>query len=239
MQKIDLLTPLVKNGVVLREVEDAIFSVLPAQQAAHPYDNKVVFYDALIGNRFYNRLVWGNWPDNYRAFCRGGLATCRDGLVLDVGCGSLVFTAPVYAGYRDRPVVLLDRSLGMLRKAKERLIDRVGAVPDNFVLMQGDALDLPFHDAAFSTVFSFGMLHIFENLEDFAGELLRVKSYQGGFYATCLAAINGFSRKYLNALQQAGEVGIVCDDGELQRRLSVIDQGLRITTTGNMAYVVG
>ena len=84
--------------------------------------------------------------------------------ILDAGCGSLAFTAKTYAGYSDRPVVLLDRSLRLLRMAKERLTKRCGEIPANIVLVHGDALQLPFEPQSFTTIISLNLLHMFEDV---------------------------------------------------------------------------
>lgn len=232
-----LLTPLLKDGINLNKIEDGIYSVLPLEDRVHVYDSKVAIYDLIIGSSIYNRLVWGNTLSNYRDFCLSGLESSDTGIVLDVGCGSLVFTHKTYSQYTDRPVILLDRSLGMLTKARERLTDKLGKYPDNYIFIQGDALDLPFVDYAFETVLSFGMLHIFEDMEKFMGELLRVKSEKGKLFTTSLAGNNRFAKKYLNLLEKNGEVGAVHTSDELAKRLSTINTGLHISSIANMAYV--
>ena len=50
------------------------------------------------------------------------LSSSSAGNVLDLGCGSLAFTAKVYSQYTERPVVLVDQSLKMLRMAKSRIM---------------------------------------------------------------------------------------------------------------------
>ncbi|MDQ4048315.1 MAG: class I SAM-dependent methyltransferase, partial [Actinomycetota bacterium] len=77
------------------------------------------------------------------------------GPFLDAGCGTLVFTAAAYQA--SRPLVLVDRSLGMLRRAAERLEGAPAA------LVQADVLDLPFAPGRFATVACHAMLHVLDD----------------------------------------------------------------------------
>ena len=64
----------------------------------------------------------------------------QDGTFLDIGCGSLAFTAKTYSQYNGRPVILWDQSLKMLRMVKTRLIKQNGKDLDNLVFLHADAL---------------------------------------------------------------------------------------------------
>ena len=140
-----------KNPV---EISEGIFSVLDDSRQQSGYDSKVRAFDAVAGNRFYNKLFWGNWPSAYHAFCQNGLKQQQDKPVLDVGCGSLVFTANAYAHSNNRAIILLDRSLGMLKRARERLNRIHGSVPDNVAFLQGDVFNLPFADNTFCLLYT-------------------------------------------------------------------------------------
>ncbi|MBA4368811.1 MAG: hypothetical protein C0403_14385 [Desulfobacterium sp.] len=72
--------------------------------------------------------------------------------MLDLGCGSLAFTAKTYIQYSERPAILVDQSLKMLRIAKSRLIKINGTVPNNIVFLHADALRLPFYEKSFNTI---------------------------------------------------------------------------------------
>jgi len=233
----ELLSALCKEKCPAEEIEPAVFSFIPREQRTHHYDTKVGLYDALIGNPLYNRLVWGNWPANYRAFCLSALRAEGDGPILDVGCGSLVFTHRIYAGVADRPLLLLDRSLGMLLKGKERLMAQHGHIPNNVAFVHADALDLPFKSGTFSTIVSFGLLHIFEQPEALMAELMRARADDGDLFATSLVANNWLGKRYLRALQGAGEVGNVQDTEALLQRLVPHAPQLQANSIGNMAYL--
>lgn len=127
---------LIKPHNEVEEVEPGIYSALSADQRAHEYDDKTGVYDRVIGHPLYNRIVWKNRLSDYADFCQEALDSRPTGPVLDAGCGSLVFTSAVYADHTTRPLVLLDRSLGMLHQAKARLVDANGSLPENITLIQ-------------------------------------------------------------------------------------------------------
>jgi len=91
------------------------------------------------------------------------------GPLLDAGCGTAVFTA---ASYRStgRPLVLVDRSLGMLRRAAQR----VSVDPSRVALIQADVFDLPFQPGSFATVTCHGLLHLFDDPAQVLGVLRRL-----------------------------------------------------------------
>lgn len=220
----------------LDEVEDGIFSCLGASERASSYDNKVNVYDMIVGNRFYNRLVWGNWPSAYRKFCRQALASSQGGAFLDAGCGSLVFTAGVYAEAENKLIILLDRSIGMLVRGRDRITKIRGFVPNNIVFIQGDILDLPFKNHVFDAVASFGVLHIFDDKFRLLTELERVKRGGGHLYYSSLVGNNAIGRKYLEILKQAGEVATCHSSESLDNLISTMSFGHKSDSIGNMAY---
>jgi SAM-dependent methyltransferase len=88
------------------------------------------------------------------------LADLRGLRVLDVGCGTGVFTLPLRA-VASR-VIGLDYSAHMLRKNAVR------------TLVQGDASALPFGADAFDAVFSANLLHHSDEPAQLLGEMIRV-----------------------------------------------------------------
>jgi len=230
------LKHLIKPDIEIEEVEPGIFSALPPAQRTHEYDDKAGMYDRVIGHPLYNRIVWKNRLADYADFCREALASRPNGPVLDAGCGSLVFTGEVYADYTARPLVLLDRSLGMLRQAKARLVDAQGKLPENIILMQGDIFDLPFQAGVFETVQSFGMLHIFSDTRGFLEALQRVKAVDGSFYFTSLVGNTWLGKQYLMMLKNAGEVATIHSSESLTTELTNLGFDVTARTIGNMAY---
>ena len=170
------LESLLRTGVHLKEIDRDIVSVLPTETGRAQYDvwARAVFYDQVVASRFYNRVVWGATPDAYVAFEKRALGSRPSGWVLDAGCGSLVFMAGVFAQDTGRSVVLLDRSLRMLRRARHRLDRLCGQVPEHVVLVQGDMFDLPFKTATFTTVSCPAVIHAFEDPAQAARQLVHV-----------------------------------------------------------------
>lgn len=131
---------LVQPGRRLRSVGDGLLSVLDPDDRASPYDRRAARY---------NRLVWGSSPASYAAFAAAAVAE-GDGPLLDVGCGSAVFTAAAYRG-AGRPLILIDRSLAMLTRAAQRLRPSEHGSA-RIVFVQADLFDLPFRSRSFPIV---------------------------------------------------------------------------------------
>lgn len=231
-----MINHVLQQNCFVEEVEDGIFTTIESTKRKHEYDDKAKQYDALIGANFYNRIMWGNQLSDYKEFCKKALSSRPEGYVLDAGCGSLVFTGDVYAQYKARPLVLLDRSIGMLQRAKYRLETLNGKIPENITLVQGDILALPFKAGVFETVQSFGMLHIFEDTQAFVQALLKMKSESGTLFFTSLVGNNWVGRNYLKMLMGAGEVAKLYTSASLKSELSKIATDIAEKTVGNMAY---
>jgi ubiquinone/menaquinone biosynthesis C-methylase UbiE len=225
------------KDILLEEVSEGIFSCLAEAERKSSYDEKVNAYDMVVGNRFYNRILWKNWPANYRYFCKQSLESTLDGVFLDAGCGSLVFTAGVYAEENNKLIVLLDHSLGMLTKGRERIKKIKGYVPSNIVFMQGDIFNLPFKERVFDSIGSFGVLHLFEDKVGLITELERVKKDCGKVFLSSLVGNNAISTKYLEMLKRVGEVACCHSSDSLKRLISEMHFEYKLNTIGNMAYI--
>ena len=221
----------------LIEVSDGIFSVLDEDQRKSDYDKKVGAYDAVVGNRFYNKIIWGNWPSNYHDFCKRAINLSANGTLLDAGCGSLVFTAQAYAETNNNLVVLLDRSLEMLERGKQRLTEICGSVPSHIKFVQGDIFRLPFHSASFDSVISNGLIHMFDEKEQIIMEMERVKVPAGSLFFSSLVANNRIGKAYLSALKKSGEVATVHSSESLRNRLQNMPYQYDLASIGNMAYI--
>lgn len=227
------------DGRTLREVEPGIFSVLPSSAKGQKYDRRAEAYDHLIGNRWYNRIFWGTSPQQYRAFARDAVDSAGSGWVLDAGCGTLVFTASAYAAASHTPVIALDQSLGMLRRARERLGEEMNAEPGHVVFLQADLRDLPFRPGGVSTVLSMGMLHLFDDLQPILSNLLQSLRPGGRLYLSSLVEGERFGDHYLRVLSRMGEVAALRTAAELETVVRQNVHGrLRFSRTGNMAYAV-
>ena len=154
------LSEIILEDVKFRLIEPHIYSIYSQVENVGSYDRYGSIYDVVACNRLYNRLVWGYWTREFHCLALDALRSASDGWVLDAGCGSLAFTAGTYVQYSERPIVLLDQSMKLLRMAKARLTDLHGSVPPNMVFLHGDALELPFKPKSFTTIISMNLLHV-------------------------------------------------------------------------------
>lgn len=230
------LDAIVAGGRTIRTVEPDIYSALAEATTDQRYDRIAGLYDALIGSRLYNRWVWGTLPDDYREFAQAVVDAPPNGLFLDAGCGSMLFTAAAYAT-TDRPIIAVDKSLEMLRRARTQLQRRQGQVPENVVLLQADLLDLPFQPEQFATVFSMGMLHLFKDGDAMIAALDRMRTAGGRLYVTSLILNNRRGDRWLRVLHNAGEVASLRTSDDVWRLLERATQRTaECHADGNMAY---
>ena len=222
----------------VRLVEDSIYSVLPDSSGHHHYDKRATVYDLVVSTRLYNLVMWGSSPLDYTAFARRAVTSSRDARFLDAACGSLLFTASTYLG-SDRQIIAFDQSLAMLRRARERLINLSGAVPENIMLLQADLNDLPFRPASFGTVLCMNVLHQFENAVALIPRLKRLLTEGGHLHLTSLVSNKRFiGDRYLNALHAAGEFVRPRSNVELKELVSrALSQEVSCQVKGNMAYL--
>lgn len=233
------VSPLIRAGYSLREAGRDIFSTLPEEVPSGSYDGRARLYDAVVGTMLYNRLLWGASTRNYRAFARYALAS-ETGPFLDAGSGSAVFTDQAYAE-SQRPIILADRSIGMLGAAKKRISVAAGSGQlDRIAFIQADLFDFPFRRSSFSTVLSMGMLHLFENAGELIRELLYSVADGGRLYLTSLVADRVVGRKYLSLLHKMGEVAAPRSFQELGTLIEAATENSRVETRleGNMAYFI-
>lgn len=228
-----LLSPDVK----LYPVEPHIFSVYPESEPIHHYDQNVSFYDRVIGNRIYNRLMWGYRISEFQDFTRNALASTKPGWVLDAGCGSLVFTAETYANYTGRSIVMLDQSIQMLRAAKSRYIHLCGEVPSKVVFLQGDILNLPFLAGSFSSVISLSVLHVLEDAHTMIGELWKVLARSGKLSLTSLVLGRSIGDMYLRFLHRSGGVSSPRDTSQVLTIFSEMSIPTDHYRHGNMLFI--
>jgi SAM-dependent methyltransferase len=138
----------IAEGHTLRLVEEGIYSVLPEDPPVHLYDRRAAMYDLVVGSRLYNRVMWGALLRDYVTFARQAVESNSGGMMLDAGCGSLLFTAQAYLEC-SRPIIAFDQSLHMLRRARSRLKKLAGSVPERILLLQADISDPPLRPASF------------------------------------------------------------------------------------------
>ncbi|MFZ3044754.1 MAG: class I SAM-dependent methyltransferase [Desulfatirhabdiaceae bacterium] len=231
------LSALLLGNTILRSVEPGIYSVLPDNESGNKYDTQFGFiYDLVACNPIYNRLVWGYSVKLFPKMTAEALWSSLDGNVLDLGCGSLAFTAKAYSKYADRPVVLADQSLKMLRMAKSRLIKLNGKMPENMVLLHSDALNLPFQENAFTTIISENLLHCLDETSILLRQLRNIISENGKIYFTTLVKSNRLADKYLQALADSGKLisRTVADHKEIFKQVGLV---ATYETNGNLLSI--
>jgi SAM-dependent methyltransferase len=231
------LSALLLEDVDLRLVEPPIYSVLPDNEAANVYDTRFGYiYDWVACNPLYNRLIWGYSVEIFVTIAREALSSAAQGNVLDLGCGSLAFTAKIYIQYSERPVVLVDQSIKMLKIAKSRLVKINGKVPDNMVFLQADALRLPFREKTFNTILSENLLHCLDDTGNLLKTLKGILSENGKMYFTTLIKANRFADRYLESLAKGGKLV----PRSMQDHQMIFDQlgmPIRYNINGNMASI--
>ena len=239
MAPVDDLREVLADGVAAREAGGGIWSVLPADVGPHPYDSWAGVYDAVVGSGVYNRLAWRSSPREYTRFAAEALAS-SDGWFLEAGCGSLVFTAAAYAR-AGRPLVLMDQSLGMLQRARDRLVRSAGRVPAHVVLLQADLRALPFRPSAFRTILSLNVLHLIGDAGDLLGRLGGCLERGGGrLYATSLVRSGrAVGDRYMRLLHRTGEFAPPRDADALRRLMEeTLHAPAEVRVRGSMAYAV-
>ena len=234
----EMISELLLPGVALYSVEPHIYSVYPDSEPIHDYDQAVDFYDRVIGNLIYNWIFWGYSISEFTDFIRMVIARAGSDPILDAGCGSLVFTAEPYSAYRDRPVVMLDQSIEMLRAARSKLAKLCTGIPPNIVFLQGDILELPFQPQSFSTVVSMSVLHVLDDGRTMLGELKRVWDEENGNLAvTSLVLGRAIGDRYLRFLRKKEGVTDPRTAGEVVAFFSEMDLSTDHYVRGNMMFI--
>jgi SAM-dependent methyltransferase len=227
----EVLTP----GTVLREVERSVWSAFDTDPGAQQYDALAAGYDRLISNPLYQRLAWGNAIARDFQLSRDAVASAS-GWLLDAGCGSLLFTEQAHAE-GGRASMLVDLSLGMLRRGRDRLVARCGRVPDHLVLVQGDVFALPFRPASFETVLCPGILHMFEARDALLQSLAGLRGDDGGFFASMLVTDRSFGGRLLRFGEKRGESPNPVTSARFGEAVAkAFGRAPQMDTRGNMAH---
>lgn len=201
----DYCREVIAEGHAIRLVEEGIYSVLPDPSYNHLYDGRAGLYDAVVGTRLYNRVMWGAALPGYVAFARQAVASDQSGSLFDAGCGSLLFTAQAYLE-SQRPIIACDQSLAMLRRARSRLLKLAGSVPERIVLLQVDLSAMPFHRDSFTTVLCMNVLHHVADAAGLVADLRNVLVDGGHFYLTSLVKGDRLiGDRYLDVLHRRGD----------------------------------
>lgn len=219
-------------------VEPGIWSVLPRSTPPHRYDARVKAYDLVVGSPLYNRVLWGSSSAKYSRFADTAVSAGSGGWHLDAGCGSLLFSATAYARHGARPVVLLDHSLAMLRRARSRLEALAPLRKAPLLLLHADLQHSPFRAGSFETVLSMGVLHLFPRVEQVLGGLHGALTPAGALFLSTLVLARGMGNAYLRFLHLTGEIASPRTAAEVR---ALVQQHLggtqRSRRKGNMLFI--
>lgn len=226
----------IEKLALFTKTEDGIYRSSANNEGGATYDNKAKAYERLVSSKLYNKLMWGTLPVDYIEFSKKAIID-SSGIGLDIGCGGLVQTYQQY-GATNNEFILLDNSIEMLKVGQSRLRSNKQRKTDNIHLLQASAFEIPFDDDSFDIVCSFGVLHIFDQKEDFIKEALRVLKPEGMFYFTSLTSDRFISRKYISLLQTQGEFGKPMTSDETR---SLFKNSLNLSwyLKGSMLFVSG
>lgn len=231
------LSELLQKNTALRLIEPHIYSIFTDIEVSNAYDSEFGnIYDRVACNPLYNRLIWGYSISKFASLAHEALISSKNGNVLDLGCGSLAFTAKTYIQHPDRPVVLMDQSLKMLRIARSRLVELNGKVPDNMIFLHADALQLPFQSNSFNTIISLNLLHCINDTEKLLAGVRDVLSTDGRMYFTTLVKGDRLADRYLQALAD-GDKLISRNMDDHQAAFNRLGMSIKYDINGNMAFI--
>lgn len=177
-------------------------------RAAAPYDRKAAVYDAIVGRPAYHRVFWGTSPQSFARFGRAALEAAGDGPFAEVGCGSLLFTAPMYREVRARSVSLIDRSMGMLSRGRRRLGAAESPPAAGIAVVHADGAALPLRPGTLSAILSLNLLHVPCDRTGIVAEYARcLLPGRGRLFVSSLVRSGRWSDAWLSILHRTGELG--------------------------------
>jgi SAM-dependent methyltransferase len=231
------LTEVLIPGKSIRELEAGLVSVLDPDDEGATYDSRAAAYDRIVSSTLYCRVAWGISPSANTDFVAGGLTSGNEGWVVDIAAGSCASSAIAYQR-TSRPLVILDRSLGMLRRGMARLRELHGTVPSHIVFMQADANALPFRAGSMATVVCHGAFHVFPDPSAVCSEWVRILKPGGRLYVSSLVRGRWLGDRYLGLLHRAGEVTQPRSAAEFAGLVeSEIGGSAELESIGNFAYL--
>ncbi|MCB9325638.1 MAG: methyltransferase domain-containing protein [Lewinellaceae bacterium] len=183
--------------------------------------------------------MWGNSPQDYSNFCKKGIKHSSNGIIVDIGCGTLGFTSKIYAETILQDLYLCDLSLEMLRLGRIKLENKSKDM-SSVTFMRSDALHMPFKDNIVQTVLSFGVFHIFDNPSRLLEEIVRILNPDGKLFISSLCTDRKWSAKYLKFLHKKGHVAKPLNSSEIM--IIVEKSGIIINESkvkGGMIYISG
>jgi len=239
MNRAERLKEVLTEGCAIRLIEDHIYSALPEASSRHFYDRRATAYDSVVGTRIYNWMMWGTSPLDYVAFAREAIMSNPGERMLDAGCGSLLFTTQLYLD-SDRQIIAFDQSLRMLQRARARLMQLSGSVPEHILLLQADLSNLVFGTEKFRTILCMNVLHQFRDAADLIPKLKTLLDDAGQLYLTSLVSTGRYVGDWwLRTLYKTGEFVRPRSSIELNKLLAnSVGEDVRYRLKGNMAFAI-
>ena len=112
-------------------------------------------------------------------------------LILDVGCGTGIFTGPILSSGAE--IVGLDISMPMISRASRRFQD------EKFIPLAGNMLALPFANGSFDKVYSMTAIEFVDNGRAAVAELERVTKGGGVIVLSTLNRLSPWAERRLRA----------------------------------------
>jgi SAM-dependent methyltransferase len=162
------------------------------------YDSIGQAYETVAGLDIYHRTFWGVSTGEYRAFAEAASNARGEGIMLDAGCGSMLFTARAHQMGAGGAVIGLDASLRMLKLARARIESNGNT--GRVALFKGDVLQTPFRDGSFDVVMCMHVAHVLPDLDRLLGQARRVLKPGGQLFLTSIVLANHWRDRYLRAL---------------------------------------
>jgi len=225
---------------VVRELSAGLYTTLATDAVAAQYDRRAGVYDAIVGRSIYHRIFWGTSAPAYARFARVALEAAGDGCFAEAGCGSLLFTSPMYRELRDTFALLVDRSVQMLRRARKRLSLDDGRLPDGVAVLHSDVAAMPVRPGVFSSILCLNVLHAPCDAEAITVEFSRtLMPGRGRLFVSSLVQSGRWSDAYMAALHRMGELAAPVTADELRTRVAgrwgVVES---MNMEGNMCFLV-
>jgi SAM-dependent methyltransferase len=240
MTKSVTLTSILAHPRAVRELGPGLYTTLSADAAVAPYDRRAVVYDAIVGRSIYHRIFWGTSAPAYGRFARGALEAAGDGPFAEAGCGSLVFTSPMYRDCRGTFALLVDRSVQMLRRAMKRLSRDNGKLPAGVAVLHSDVAAMPVRPGVFSSILSLNVFHVPCDAGAITAEFSRIlMPGRGRLFVSSLVRSGRWSDSYMAALHRMGELAAPVTPDELRARVAGrwgVVESTRVE--GNMCFLV-
>jgi len=175
-------------------IKDGIIDFIPSNEFTedkNKYDEIVELYEQHITHSGYltktsNKISWGFIDDfNYVNKIINYIPKNFNGILVDIPVGTGSFTYQKYKELQNTPIIVVDYSFGMLRKAQFNF-KKHGL--SNIIYIRADVIQLPFKTESIDLLISMNGLHSFPEKNQPLTEMNRIVKpkgqFIGSFYVT-------------------------------------------------------